>query len=180
MKTTEKQKESFKEYYQKNKEKLNILAKKNYEENKERRLEVRKEYVKNNPDKLAIQQKNWYLKNKEKKLLNSSLYVKNNKLKHTLYNEKRRGVKNKTCDKSVTEIAILKMLKNQEEKCIYCKKNITDIFHIDHIIPLCRQGTHSIDNVQLLCPTCNYSKGDKNNEEFIKYRILTLNKIEND
>ena len=45
MKTTEKQKESLKKYYLKNKEKLNKLAKENYINNKEQKLKVRKEYV---------------------------------------------------------------------------------------------------------------------------------------
>lgn len=178
MKTTEKQKESLKKYYIKNKEKLNILSKKRYEDNKEEKLKVRREYVKKNPDKIVQQQKNWYLKNRELKILKSCEYIKNNKLKHCIYNEKRRSNKNNTCDKSINEIAILKMMNNQKSKCIYCDTCIIKDFHIDHINPLSRGGLHSIINIQLLCPNCNCSKGNKNNKEFIKYRILTLNIIE--
>jgi len=63
MKTTERQKESLKKYYLKNKGKLNDLAKLNYLNNKESKRIVRDEYVKNNPDKIILAQKKWYLKN---------------------------------------------------------------------------------------------------------------------
>jgi 5-methylcytosine-specific restriction endonuclease McrA len=36
-------------------------------------------------------------------------------------------------------------------------------FHIDHINPICNGGDNSIDNLQLLCASCNLSKGGKYN-----------------
>jgi len=176
MKTTEKQKESLKKYYLKNKEKLNKLAKENYINNKEQKLKVRKEYVEKNPEKIKQQQRNWYLKNKDSKNKKGCEYVKNNKLKHNIASEKRRSNKNNSCDKSINEFSILEMMETQLGKCVYCKIDIKEKFHIDHIIPLSKNGLHIIQNIQLLCPTCNISKGSKSNDEFIKYRILTLNK----
>lgn len=175
MVATEKQKQQFKERYQKNKEKVLSLAKTNYNSNKERILETKLEYVKNNTEKITLGQRDWYLRNRELKIEKSCKYVKENKIKHTLYNQKRRGVKKSTSDGSVTECSILNMLSSQNEKCIFCKDIISHNFHIDHIIPLCKNGFHSIDNMQLLCPTCNLSKGKKNNEEFIKYNKITKN-----
>lgn len=34
-------------------------------------------------------------------------------------------------------------------------------FHIDHIIPLSRGGANTKDNLQLLCSSCNLSKGNR-------------------
>lgn len=34
-------------------------------------------------------------------------------------------------------------------------------WHLDHIIPLSRGGTHEMANVQVSCPACNLAKGDR-------------------
>jgi len=176
MKTTERQKESLKKYYLKNKEKLNDLAKLNYLNNKESKRIVRDEYVKNNPDKIILAQKKWYLKNKEIKLKKSKEYIKNNPLKHRIYGQKRRYYKKKTCDKSINENSILQMMSFQNNNCVYCNADISDNFHLDHMIPLIKGGVHKIENIQLLCPTCNLSKNKKTNLEYIEFRKLTLKK----
>ena len=55
--------------------------------------------------------------------------------------------------------------------CIYCGCRLDDNFHVDHIIPLTREGTSNWpSNLQLLCPSCNPSKGAKTHEEYLEYR----------
>ncbi len=46
--------------------------------------------------------------------------------------------------------------------------------HIDHVVPLAAGGTHTDDNVQLLCPDCNVSKGAKDPIEFMQSRGFLL------
>jgi len=46
--------------------------------------------------------------------------------------------------------------------------------HIDHVVPLAAGGTHTDDNVQLLCPGCNVSKGAKDPIEFMQSRGFLL------
>ena len=55
-----------------------------------------------------------------------------------------------------------KLLVLQKGKCRICKANLHDNkYHIDHITPVSKGGTNTDDNIQLLCPTCNLSKGSK-------------------
>ena len=58
------------------------------------------------------------------------------------------------------------LIKHRDTACTYCNdKNAT---HIDHIIPLSKGGTHTFDNIQILCPFCNNAKKDLFEEDFFK------------
>lgn len=53
-----------------------------------------------------------------------------------------------------------KELDEQEKEMIRSfYANRPDGYHVDHIIPLCRGGTHTIDNLQYLTPHQNMYKG---------------------
>ena len=58
-----------------------------------------------------------------------------------------------------TAAQIRDLLVRQRHRCIYCPANLRRGYHADHIMPLARGGTNDISNIQLLCPTCNDSKG---------------------
>lgn len=45
-------------------------------------------------------------------------------------------------------------------KCRNCAV-VTEFLHFDHIFPHDLGGPTTVDNIQLLCPTCNTSKGNK-------------------
>lgn len=52
-----------------------------------------------------------------------------------------------------------KLLEKYEYRCVICS-DYKDL-QIDHIIPLARGGTNDEENLQVLCATCNKSKGTK-------------------
>lgn len=63
-----------------------------------------------------------------------------------------------------------KLKEEYDYTCLSCKRREPEIkLTVDHVIPLCRGGTHSIENIQPLCKSCNSIKGKK----FIDFRPKT-------
>lgn len=55
----------------------------------------------------------------------------------------------------------------QEGRCVYCRRYFpVDIMHVDHKRPFSKGGSDEMDNLQVLCPTCNSSKGSYTDEEY--------------
>ena len=51
--------------------------------------------------------------------------------------------------------------------CLYCQQPIkTKDYSVDHITPLGRGGLNTFDNLQLICNSCNRTKGDLSHQEF--------------
>jgi len=51
------------------------------------------------------------------------------------------------------------VLKHGKSQCWHCGK--TEDLAIDHILPIEKGGNNSINNLQILCKTCNSSKRDR-------------------
>ena len=84
------------------------------------------------------------------------------KLASTTNQGNRRELQNKTSNNSIT-IDMLEALKiKQNNLCAYCNTtllyHIPKAVHLDHIIPLSKGGTHTIDNVVWACSQCNLTK----------------------
>jgi 5-methylcytosine-specific restriction endonuclease McrA len=70
--------------------------------------------------------------------------------------------------------------------CVYCDTELTpDNTHIDHVHPLSKGGSHSIDNVVLACKDCNLRKNDKPLDQWlsgtgysISIKHIVFNKLE--
>lgn len=62
----------------------------------------------------------------------------------------------------------------QKYKCAECGKSTKKKKHVDHIMPLALGGSNWPENLQILCPFCNDSKGAKHPIEFAqrKGRLL--------
>ena len=97
----------------------------------------RKEYIK---EKI----KNWKSKNKDKA---------------RVYNHTRRIRVLSTNGFSLKDVKIILHL--QRYMCANCECDISESYHIDHIMPLALGGTNERTNIQCLCPSCNLRKGSK-------------------
>ena len=68
----------------------------------------------------------------------------------------------KPWDASVTVDAVQSLLTRQRGRCALCTADLENAgYHVDHVMPLSKGGAPTIDNAQLLCPTCNRSKYTK-------------------
>jgi 5-methylcytosine-specific restriction endonuclease McrA len=52
--------------------------------------------------------------------------------------------------------------------CVYCGADLSEGYHVDHIMPLVLGGSNWPNNLQCLCPTCNLRKGGKHPEDWHK------------
>lgn len=115
------------------------------EKNKEIKKKINKKWIENNREKYEKKQKDWINKNPEKV-----------KAYRSVCKNRRRSAEGKYTGKQ-----ILNLLSLQKNKCITCKVNIKENYHVDHIMPLALGGDNFIANIQLLCPKCNVRKNAK-------------------
>lgn len=182
------------DYYQRNAEKRRAAAaewkKKNPElaaqklrewrkQNPEKIKAARKSWEEKNPGRVQQLNKEWHEKNRESALANMAVYrqehpeyfakkakewrAENQELARTItrrYKARRKGASGSFTDADIERLKVA-----QRGKCCYCRKPLLK-YHIDHIVPVSKGGSNDPSNLQLLCPRCNISKGDKMPEVF--------------
>jgi len=166
-----------KDWYEKNKTRLLKLRKDYYFHNQDKILEYThnnrdtitarmKLWRKTNKEKLQEHRKSYYENNKEKEKENSKRYSAENPLSKRISEAKRRAQKNKSIENyDNDDVELLYII--QRGKCVYCQKDLTDNFEVDHMRPLSRGGSNGPDNIQLLCQKCNRSKWTDTHEEYL-------------
>lgn len=135
-------KEIQKRSYEKHREKRRAKARAKYAEDPTYDKERAVGYRRKNRKKIAGQSKEWRKNNPDK----VKTYDRNKKLK-------RRGAEGRH-----THADIVNLLDLQNYKCAECKKSVREDYHVDHIMPLARDGTNWPSNLQILCPRCNMEK----------------------
>ncbi len=152
-----------KEYYIKNKSRIDEYSKNYYRENKEKKKTYQIDY---------------YIKNKERILERTSAYKKAHKSQSKEYKRRyyrdnpdkvkehfhRRKARLKANGGSYTVEEWLDLCKKYDNKCLCCGKK--EKLTVDHIVPLSRGGTNYIENIQPLCNECNASKGNHHNTDY--------------
>ncbi len=77
---------------------------------------------------------------------------------------KRNGVVGKyTIDEWKAKLA------EYDYKCAYCGIELLDSISADHVIPVSRGGSNTIDNIVPSCRNCNSRKNSKTPDEYIEY-----------
>lgn len=135
---------------------------------KDWRKEYAKAYQKANRFQINAYVQSWRDKNREHCRLIDAAWARKNKEKRTEYRHTRRAVG----EFSYSIIPTLKHL--QKGKCAICRELFTSLVEVDHIMPIALGGTNEALNLQLLCRTCNRSKGAKHPVDYMQMRGFLL------
>lgn len=171
-----------------NKSQIQETRRRRYQANKERIKAQNYEYRRLNPEKVRETRRKYDLKTVEKRSAYMKQYRRNNGDKFIAYDEKRkitkrtelkeyyreyrrrkpaherakkhnRRAREKAGGKFVSAewIALCSLFRN---RCLRCGRSNLPLTP-DHIIPLSKNGSNNIDNIQPLCMPCNSKKGVK-------------------
>ena len=197
MSCTEKELAKSRKWREANREKTRAYAKNYYQENKDKVKAYKNEYHKINKDKEKEYRKKFRQENKERLNLAHKAYRKSNaeyrakrnrrateyaklwsktpvgkllrKLASARGKQKRRE-RNRQVINDLTKQDVIMLLDVQNNQCAKCYTEFSEVnpFTLDHILPLSKGGGLTRKNTQLLCHSCNSSKGTK----FVIYRSL--------
>ena len=175
-------------YRAKNPEKVKALRKASYRANPEKAKADAAAWVAANPERVKLRDAAWAKANPEKRRKARDTWDKANpgKTKAAIAKWGKENLKvrnihgqNYRAQKRVNGGTLSrglagKLLKLQKGKCACCRKLLGDVYHLDHVIPITLQGPNTDDNIQLLCPACNCSKGGKHPTDFMQSRGFLL------
>lgn len=124
-----------------------------------------KAWVANNKDKKRKSNKEWELANAEKVRLKNRNWAASNPQKIIQKNLRRNSRVKAGGIYLISKTEINHIL---AKPCFYCglKEQIT----IDHVMPVSRNGKHSIGNLVAACKSCNSSKKDRTITEWNKQK----------
>lgn len=133
-------------------------------ENKEKWLKSSRAWTKKNKSLSKTIKEKYEKTNRDKILKSRRLSYKqgNRKTDYKTDPFVRREIKNRYRARKLNAISEKYKAKDIFERdnweCVYCKN---EAFCLDHVVPLSRNGTDTIDNLVAACKSCNTSKGSK-------------------
>jgi 5-methylcytosine-specific restriction endonuclease McrA len=150
--------------------------------NPELAREQRRAWYAANPEPYRERALAWYFANKERssirsraryaanseelKARNRAWYASNPERRRELCQNKR--ARKLAAEGSHTAADIARIISAQKHKCALCRKSVKKKYHVDHIEPLALGGSNWPSNLQILCPSCNCSKGAKDPIDFAR------------
>jgi len=143
------------------------MARKYREADPQRHRDSSRKWAAANLDRVSENNRNWYKANKDWAAHQNRNWQKVNSEKRNVINQNRRarvrGNGGKLSHNIVQRLMVL-----QKGKCACCGKSLSKGHHLDHIIPIALGGMNTDNNVQLLRPKCNLSKGAKDPVDYMR------------
>ena len=170
----DKLRESHSEYYRKHREEAREYNRQYFLAHREKHREDSKRWKKEHPETIRRLELNWSKANPEKRKeivkRSRAKYPERCKKSRREWNKAnpekiaianaRRNSRMKNAPGSFTSDELKAKFKEYGNKCAHCntvEKKLT----IDHIVPLTKNGTNYIINIQPLCMDCNRKKSNK-------------------
>lgn len=167
---------SAKKHYQANPEAKRAYTRAWSAANREKKRENDKRYYLENIEKIKAKVKEYYLNHLEEWKVNRKRwldahpeYKKETRRKYeerhpgwVLEKTRRRRARKKANGGNITAQEWQELKEFYNHTCLCCKRSEPEIkLTLDHIVPLSVGGSHSCENAQPLCMTCNRNKGAK-------------------
>jgi len=149
-----------KEYYKNNKEHIRKYKAEYYQANKEKLSNEHKTYYQEHKEDIKRQHHDYYESHKPAHKLTKKRYHENNPSRSAEDRHRRRvRERHGICTPITTEIRQF-ILQKQGNKCSYCRRRFTkdNRVTVDHITPISRGGSHTLDNIVYACMSCNSKK----------------------
>jgi len=128
------------------------------EKGREKSVKFRRE----NPDKIRAYNQKWYKEHWQ------NYYLENKNAILTKGRESNHS--RRSLQKGHISAKNLMDYKAKFDHCVYCKKH-TDNLTLDHVVPLSKGGSHSLDNIVFCCLSCNSSK---NSSDLLTWSIKNM------
>lgn len=116
-------------------------------------------WYREDPERARAQKREFYAQNPQQHVEWNSAWQEKNPEKVLSYKRNYRARK-KNAEGSHTKEDVDSLFSSQKGRCAHpwCRVDLADGFHVDHIMPLVRGGSNDRRNLQLLCAPCNHSK----------------------
>lgn len=162
-------KAKYKEWYEANRERLLPKFRENgrewYQANKERRHETAQAWRKANPDRRKAKDREWALANPDRMRAYSKKWRQDHPDKVREGDHRRRArLQNAPGSHTADDLIAIRAAQTDAKGrliCWECGKPIKGTPHLDHWIPLDKDGTNYAGNLHYMHAKCNLSKGAK-------------------
>lgn len=156
-----------------NRDKVNAAKAKRYAENPDLVKAHNAKWAAGNADRVRAYKAKWRAENPERQKALVAKWAAENPEARRIHSQNRRARKRANGGRLSPGLAD-KLFKLQRGKCACCHVSIDNGNHLDHVIPVALEGPNEDWNMQLLCATCNLSKGARHPVEFMQSRGLLL------
>lgn len=127
------------------------------------------DWHKKNPERVAHIKRHYYDKNTTEVKARAAGWKKRNPEKMRAFENNRRA---RLLSQGVMPADAYRRLANFfGEQCMYPGCEAVEKLHIDHVVPLSKDGSNTLDNAQLLCAHHNTSKGNRSSADYRGGRI---------